>query len=132
MFGSLANRSVQGRCASHCNKYAALHAGPWWSRRPGTSSSTPQIRETQSTFALDRHRDSGQVERAILRLLVDGRFGGGLSATILLEALSGVDIEDMFEAVHRLKAQGVIESRDGRIELSSCARGIAELGLLAA
>lgn len=131
MVGSLANRSVQGRCASHCNTYAALHAGPWWSRRPGTWSSTPQIRETQSTFALDPHPDAGQVDRAILRLLIDDRRDGRLPATILPEALSGVGVEDMFEAVRRLKTQGVIEIRDGRIELSSCARGIAELGLLA-
>jgi hypothetical protein len=79
---------------------------------------------------LDARVPGGRVDRAILRLLLERRNADALNVTALTDALPAAALEEVISATDRLKAHGVLEMRAGCVELSTCARHMAELGLI--
>lgn len=131
MSARLVNTSVHRRCAGLCSIYAKAHAAPWWIRQRGTPSDARRAVTTRSVVTLDALAPRDQVDRAILCLLLDDQNAGALRAAALPKTLKAAGLDEMISAITRLKAQGVLEIRADRVELSTCVRRIAELGLIA-
>lgn len=73
-----------------------------------------------------------QVDREILRVLVYDLVSHRLPMTSIPTTFQTIELEDVADAISRLEDEGVVEIRENHLELSSCARRIAELGLLTA
>lgn len=126
MSARLANTSVHRRCAGLCSIYANAHAERWLGRRRGAASNV-RLQSARGLLALETRAPTDQVDRAILRLLLDDRTPGGFPVVALGEALGTAGLDEVVAALNRLRAQGVLEIGASCVELSTCARRIAEL-----
>lgn len=133
MGAPLANASVDRRCAALCSHYAQARANRWRTRRrSAASSSASSARGIVMLHTLHAHAPTEQVDREILRVLVYDLASHRLPMTSIPKTFQTIELEDVADAISRLEDEGVVEIRENHLELSSCARRIAELGLLTA
>lgn len=130
MAAPLANASVDRRCAAQCAQYAQARASNWRSRRGNAASTSPL--GPHRIVLLRAHQRTERVDREILRVLVHDLAGHRLPMTSIPKTFQTIALEDVADAISRLEDEGVVEIRENHLELSSCARRIAELGLLTA